>query len=152
MITPDRRIILFDFGTALDLDRADPDDLQGMFGTPPFVSPEQVEARPEIDGRADLYSLGVILYRMVTGRKPFYGSRSELLDAHLKQQPPRPSQFAHVAPGMEAIILKLLAKDPADRFQTARELIDALDDVELTNEEPSLSRQFLRWLKLPMPS
>lgn len=149
MITPDRRVILFDFGTALDRRAADPEDLRGMFGTPPFVSPEQIEAHPDIDGRADLYSLGIILYLMVTGRKPFYGSRSELLEAHLHQTPPPPSNFAHVSPALENVILKLLAKDPAHRIQSARELVDILDTIELTSEEPSLSRQFLRWLKLP---
>lgn len=152
MVTPDRRVILFDFGTALYVDDPLPEDFQGMFGTPPFVSPEQIECKTDIDGRSDLYSLGVILYRMVASRKPFYGTRSELLEAHLHQPPPPPSDFAHVSPALEAIILKLLAKNPQERFQSGSELIDALNGVEISPEEPSLPQQLLRWLKLPIQS
>ena len=150
MITPDRRVILFDFGTALLVENPLPEDFQGIFGTPPFVSPEQIEVKADIDGRADLYSLGIILYRMVAGRKPFYGTRSELLEAHLHHPPPPPSDFAHVSPALESIIMKLLEKDPAHRFQTGSELIDALNQVEILPDEPSLPRQLLRWFKLPI--
>ena len=67
---------------------------------------------------------------MVSGRKPFYGGRSEVLDAHLNQTPPPPSKFAHVSPDMERIILKSIEKDPNDRYQTGNELIAALENID----------------------
>ena len=71
---------------------------------------------------------------MVTGRKPFYGGRNEVLEAHLHTPPPRPSEFAHVSPDLERVIVKSLAKDPAERYQTGAEFIAALDYAELTPE------------------
>lgn len=154
MITRDGRAILFDFGTVYDMNNPAP-NVQGVYGTPPFLAPEQVQAEtdperaPVIDGRADLYSLGVVLYRMVTGRKPFYGSRSEVLNAHLHQPPPRPSEFRWVSPALEAVILKALAKDPADRYQSGAEFAQALARVELAPEpaRPELSQRIFSWLK-----
>ncbi len=142
------RAILFDFGAALDLQAVGDEDFQGIFGTPSFVAPEQIRGDRTIDGRADLYSLGVVLYRMVTGRRPFYGSRSEVLEAHLHKPPPPPSQFTYITPELEEIIRKALAKDPADRFQTGAELSAALAAVKLVPPPRSdLSQRLLGWLR-----
>ena len=154
MIARDGRAILFDFGTVYDMNNPAPDE-QGVFGTPSFLAPEQAlaerdpEHAPPLDGRADLYSLGVVLYRMVTGRKPFYGSRSEVLDAHLHQPPPKPSDFRWVSPALEAVILKALAKDPDDRYQSGAEFARALAQVELTPEppKPEITQRIFGWLK-----
>ncbi len=154
MVTRDGRAILFDFGTVYDMNDL-ASNAPGVYGTPPFLAPEQVlaetdpEHAPPLDGRADLYSLGVVLYRMVTGRKPFYGSRSEVLDAHLHQPPPRPSEFRWVSPALEAIILKALAKDPTDRYQSGAEFAQALTQIELTPEppKPELPQRIFSWLK-----
>lgn len=89
-----------------------------------------------MDGRSDLYSLGVILYRMISGRKPFYGGRDELLQAHLHETPAPPSEFAHVSPALEQVILRMLAKEPADCYQTGAEFVDALDHVESVPPAP----------------
>ena len=149
MITHDRRVILFDFGTVLRLSSLPDEPITGVFGTPPFVSPEQALASQDIDGRSDIYSLGVVLYRMVAGRKPFYGSRSELLHAHVHEEPPPPSNFARVSPLLEQIILKALAKNPDDRFQRAIDMVGALEEVEPLPEPPAFSTRLRRWLSLP---
>ena len=71
---------------------------------------------------------------MITGRKPFYGGRAEVLEAHLHQPPPPPSEYAHVSPDLEAAILKAIEKDPEDRFQTGAEFIAALEAVRFEPE------------------
>jgi serine/threonine-protein kinase len=149
LLSRDGRALLFDFGTALDRNAPSPEDLEGVFGTPAFIAPEQIRNTTLIDGRADLYALGVILYRMVTGRRPFYGSRSEVLDAHVQEPPPRPSEFAYVSPELEEIIGKALAKNPADRFQSGAEMATALEAARLVAppEAASLPQRILQWFK-----
>lgn len=150
-ITQARRPILFDFGTALDLQDEEQKERErgSIYGTPAFGSPEQIQGRTDIDGRSDLYSLGVVLYRMISGRKPYYGSREEVLHAHVHEPPPPPSEFAYVSPELERIILKAMAKDPAKRFQTGAEFSTALIQVEPAPERPDLSQRILRWLRSP---
>lgn len=149
LVSRDGRALLFDFGAALNLNAPPLPGIDGIYGTPAFLAPEQIRNSAEIDGRADLYSLGVVLYRMVAGRKPFYGSRSEVLEAHLHQPPPPPSEFAYVSPELEAVILKGLAKDPADRYQTGQELATALEQVKLEPppERVPLGQRILGWLR-----
>jgi len=145
-VTQDGRALLFDFGAALDL-RAPPHaEASGIYGTPGFLAPEQIRNGNAVDGRADLYSLGVIFYRMVTGRRPFYGSREDILDAHLYTPPPPPSEFGYVSPELEVVLLKLLAKDPAARYQTGAELITALEGVHLETQPEGAPQRLLRWL------
>lgn len=122
---------LCDFGMAVDLNEAAVDAEGRLYGTPLYVAPEQTQPNARLDGRSDLYSLGVVLYRMVTGRAPFYGSRGDVLRAHQRTTPPRPSKFARISPALEAIILKALAKDPAERFQNGAEFATVLTDCEL---------------------
>ncbi|MCA9586529.1 MAG: serine/threonine protein kinase, partial [Myxococcales bacterium] len=78
--------------------------------------------------RADIYACGVMLFELVTGRAPFEGESAEaVLAKHAAEPPPRPSAIAPDLPiGYDAIVLRALAKSPADRFQTARELRTAL--------------------------
>jgi serine/threonine-protein kinase len=147
-VASNRRIILFDFGAALDQQGPAEVERQGIYGTPSFVAPEQIRQDGTVDGRADLYALGVILYRMLTGRKPFYGSRAEVLHAHLHQPPPKPSDFSYVSPQVEALVLKALAKDPADRFQSGQDFEQALSTVQIEAppEPASLPQRILGWL------
>ena len=145
------RAILFDFGAAIDLNVEQPAPGE-VYGTPAFLAPEQARGDAVIDGRADIYALGVTLYRMVAGRKPFYGSRSELLEAHLLTPPPRPSQFAYVSPALESVILTALAKHPDDRYQSGAELANALEEARRSSEQASpanqeLPRRLLHWLR-----
>ncbi len=143
-----RRPVIFDFGAAIDLN-ADKPVPGEIFGTPAFLSPEQARGDATIDGRADLYGLGVTLYRAVSGRKPFYGSRAEVLHAQIHTPPPPPSEFGYVSKELEAVILRTLAKVPADRYQTGAELAQALEDARLRAPEqpPELPQRLLHWLR-----
>ncbi len=142
------RLVLFDFGTAIRI-KAGTDYEAGLYGTPAYLAPEQIKAGGVIDGRADLYALGVMLYLMVTGRKPFYGTREEVLDAHLYDNPTPPTKFARMPQALEAVILQALAKQPADRFATGAAMAAALTAIEenLPPVVPSLWQRLLGWLR-----
>lgn len=98
-----------------------------LIGTPEYMSPEQCSAAP-IDARSDIYSCGVLLYHLVTGRVPFEGELPfEIVRKHLGDVPPPPSVFSHgIHPVLERTILKALSKSPLDRQQSARELQEEL--------------------------
>ena len=87
------------------------------------MSPEQAIADPNIDHRADIYALGIVAYQMLAGRPPFVGmSAQRTLAAQIQNKPAPLSDFrGEMPPGLEAIIMKCLAKHPADRWQTADE-------------------------------
>lgn len=130
--------MLTDFGLA-KLMEADSETQAGlMMGTLPYMSPEQVLDQP-IDGRSDIYSLGVVLYQLATGRLPLDITTPErALQAHQQEQIPAPREVhAGVPPAVESVVLRALARRPEDRFQTAEELAVALRRVAatLTNEE-----------------
>jgi serine/threonine-protein kinase len=122
---------VLDFGLVKVM-RDDSEELtaEGRFlGSPRYMSPEQIQ-RQAIDGRSDLYSLGVILYRMLAGDVPFAGDHAvQTLMAHLSAPPPpMPAEvLASIPPGAEALVLRLLAKRPDDRYDRAGELIRAID-------------------------
>ncbi|TXD39015.1 protein kinase [Lujinxingia vulgaris] len=99
-----------------------------VYGTPEYLSPEQAQAL-ELDHRTDLYSLGVMLFELLTGKVPFTGTTPvQILTAHVFNEVPKPSSVAPgpIAPTMERIILKALSKDPADRFEDAMAMFEAL--------------------------
>lgn len=99
-------------------------------GTPHYISPEQARAA-DLDQRSDVYSFGVMLYEMAVGKLPFDvddGSWVALLEAHIRQPPPPPSERGVDIGPLEPIILRCLAKDPAHRFQSMAELVAALQD------------------------
>ena len=100
-----------------------------IFGTPHYLSPEQASGGA-IDHRADIYSLGVILYRMVVGRLPFAGGGMQALLGHMNDPVPHPND---VAPGIDerlaTIIMRCLEKQPDRRFATAEDLADRLDEL-----------------------
>jgi eukaryotic-like serine/threonine-protein kinase len=99
-----------------------------VLGTPVYASPEQCRGQKDVDLRADIYSLGCVLFHMVTGRVPFMMEGiGEFIAAHLREQPPFASEFADVPPRVDATIAKCLAKAPDDRFQTMEELVVAID-------------------------
>ncbi len=97
-------------------------------GTPQYMSPEQATATAGVDGRADIYSLGAILYFMLTGRPPFEGTNpTELLIAHARDPVVPPSHHRPEIPAdLEAVVLRCLAKQPGDRYPDARALAAAL--------------------------
>jgi serine/threonine-protein kinase len=98
-----------------------------VVGTPQYFSPEQARGLP-LDGRADIYSLGVTLYKAATGTLPFTGDDwYEIARQHVEERPARPkSRNPHLSRGIERVILKCLEKDPADRYQTGEALAQDL--------------------------
>ena len=98
-------------------------------GTPAYMSPEQAAADPQIDHRADIYAVGAIAYELLTGRPPFTGaSQQELLAAHVTQIPDPVTKYREsVPPALADLVMKCLEKKPADRWQSAEELIPHLE-------------------------
>ena len=127
LFTADDEPVICDFGIAKIVDAdADLTAPGGIIGTPAYIAPEQAGGGP-VDARADLYSLGVMLYEMAVGRVPFTGdSPTAVLMHHLRSDPPSPRAVNPNLPETVAeVLLKALAKEPADRFQSAGELAQA---------------------------
>lgn len=127
------RAVLTDFGIAKSLDAPALTESSVIVGTPDYIAPEQIDPRlasdGKIDRRADLYSLGALLYRALTGRRPYDGSSQAVLVAHLRDEPPPPSSIVPaLPPALDRVIAKAMAKRPDDRYSTASELAEALAD------------------------
>jgi hypothetical protein len=122
------RTILTDFGIAKIVAGGGQSTKTGMMGTLDYMAPEQVRASPQIDGRADIYAMGVMVYEMLTGRLPFEGdSPGQIMLAHLQKPAPDPRTLAPELPESAALaLLKALAKSPEERFAHAKDFITAL--------------------------
>lgn len=128
------RVKVIDFGVSRTVEelaeRADPDS--SIAGTPWCMAPEQWRGRPE--AASDVYSLGCLLYHLLTGHAPFEGSLPELMTAHLEERPPRPSWLASMPVALERLVLRMLAKEPAHRpemTEVAAELIVLFDALTM---------------------
>ena len=130
----ERHALVVDFGVAKAMSTAigqhDLTSIGISLGTPAYMAPEQALADPKIDHRADIYAVGVIAYEMLAGKPPFSGSPQSVLSAHITSEPPplatvRPD----VPPAIAEIVEKCLEKDPAARFQTADELLQAIESL-----------------------
>lgn len=131
LLGEDREPYLADFGLAR-LIGAPGITSQGKFvGTPYYCSPEQANLRP-LDERSDIYSLGVVMFEMATGRRPFESAdRIEVLEMHRAMIPPDPRRFREeLSKGFAGIVLRCLAKDPRDRFPSAASLETALREID----------------------
>jgi tetratricopeptide (TPR) repeat protein/TolB-like protein len=134
-ITPDGRLKILDFGLAklfrpqTEIDQTQSiDDTHSVSGTLPYMSPEQLRA-DAVDSRADIYGAGAVLYEMATAQRPFPESQpTRLIDAILHSSPkPLSSRGSSASAALESIIFKALQKEPAQRYQSARELLAALE-------------------------
>jgi len=124
LITDDGQVKVTDFGIARAVNTEESLTQTGaVMGTATYFSPEQAEGLG-VDSRSDIYSLGVVLFEMVTGRPPFLGdSPVAVASKHVRDHPPAPRELnPQIPPTFEAIILKSMAKDPAHRYATAEEL------------------------------
>jgi serine/threonine-protein kinase len=124
---------VLDFGIAKIVHAADQSVLTRdgvIFGTPHYIAPEQATGG-EIDHRVDLYSLGVIMFRLATGRLPFEGNAGmQVVLKHLREQPPKPRAIDPTIPvGLEAVILACLAKDARERPKDAAQVVEMLERV-----------------------
>ncbi len=130
-LTDDGTARIGDFGLALSLDRSRLTQEKMMVGTVSYMPPEQATGG-EITPRADLYSLGAMLYEMVTGRPPFMGDDEiAIIGQHINTPPVAPSWHNPSLPQtLDSLIMRLLAKDPAERPESAAEVLQALDAID----------------------
>jgi tRNA A-37 threonylcarbamoyl transferase component Bud32/tetratricopeptide (TPR) repeat protein/TolB-like protein len=128
--TDEWHALVADFGIARAISAAGGEQLTGTglaIGTPTYMSPEQASGERELDGRADIYALGCVLYEMLAGQPPFSGSTAQSIMArHAIDAVPPLHTVRPVSPAVEAAVLKALAKVPADRFATATQFRQAL--------------------------
>ncbi len=130
MITANGTVKIMDFGIAKSGGQVT--NTGQVLGTPNYMAPEQVKGRP-LDGRSDLFSLGVILYEMLTGEKPFVGQNvTTIIYKIVNENPITPRDLdVTVHPGLSAIVTKALAKAPDDRYQSGADLVRDLENYKL---------------------
>ncbi len=140
MIDRDGNSRIMDFGIARTLKGKGITDSGVMIGTPEYMSPEQAEGK-EVDENTDLYSLGVILYEMVTGQLPFEGDTPlSIAVKHKTEVPPDPKIVnPHISKNLRKLILRCLEKDPQMRYRKAEEMLLDLKKIELP--EPELLKE-----------
>ncbi|HET9620322.1 MAG TPA: serine/threonine-protein kinase [Kofleriaceae bacterium] len=125
-----------------------------MIGTYEYMAPEQLAGEP-CDARADLYALGLVLYEMLTGRRPFAAGSNpaSMMAALLTQSPAPPSIYAAIPPGIDRIVMRCLSREPRDRYADVGQLVDAIDAVvaacssrdDVTVEQPTLFDSVVTW-------
>ncbi len=125
LITSAAQVKISDFGIAR-IESSTLTQAGSMIGTPSYMSPEQFRGEP-VDGRADVFSAGIVLYQLLTGVRPFVGSASTVMHQILNDQPAAPSQvLAALGSHFDAVVARAIAKAPAARFASARAFHDAL--------------------------
>jgi serine/threonine-protein kinase len=137
MVTKDGTLKLTDFGIAKDTDMSGLTGANSTIGTAAYMSPEQCKGEHELTAKSDLYSVGLVLFELVTGRKPFTADNTvEMFIKHVNEKPPRPSQIVTNLPSrFERLILQLLEKDKGARPADAATVGKALDD--LAGDDPA---------------
>jgi serine/threonine protein kinase len=126
------RPVIIDFGLASLADAAGITGNGFAMGSPSYIAPERLRGEPH-DARADVYAVGVILYEMLAGLRPFLGSNPQEIMTNALSRPPRPLRAVvpEVSPALDAVIRRALAKDPDKRYADAEDMLSALDEVAL---------------------
>src|SRR6201998_297736 len=137
MLTADDTVKVTDFGTAKILQFGTVQQTTHVMGTPSYMSPEQVKGRA-VDGRSDIFSLGVMLYEMVTGEKPFPGQNiTTVIYKIVNEEPVPPKQVdPTIHPGISAVVMRALAKGPEQRYQSCREMLEDLRNYRAVSAAP----------------
>ncbi|WP_437321812.1 protein kinase domain-containing protein [Sorangium sp. So ce385] len=138
-------LMLVDFGIAKAVDgvREGVNTTTGVvLGTPHYMSPEQIHSGDDVDKRTDIYSLGATLYETLSGRKPFSGDVSTILQNKLLFVPPPLASVANVSPAMNAVIMRCLDPDRKNRFESATSLRQALVETPEVLDDLRLSIEF----------
>jgi eukaryotic-like serine/threonine-protein kinase len=148
------RVKILDFGIAKMLDPAAGGahtKTGSILGTPVYMSPEQCQAKPNIDHRADEYALGCVFFHLLCGRPPFDQSGiGELLGAHVYTTPATPSSLVPEIPAaIDAVVLKLLKKQPDERYASMADLVTALDEATKPRAEPAAAPEVERQTAAP---
>lgn len=141
LVTPDKRLKVTDFGIARALSTITPDEQSDIvWGSPQYFAPEQATGAAPSPA-SDVYSLGIILYELLTGSLPFQApNASDLARLHLEAEPPYVSEMVpEISPALEQILLKVMAKEPAQRYRTADQLGRVLMNFGNTRSAPSLA-------------
>jgi hypothetical protein len=137
LITPEGKLKLTDFGIARDTTATALTAAGKTVGTYAYMAPEQIRGKPPVDRRTDLYSLGCVMFEMLTGETPFEGDNAgDVLVKHLQEDPFRVTSLAPDCPiWLEEVVLRLLEKEPDDRYYDALALQVALDEVKQKVEQ-----------------
>lgn len=143
MVTRERQVKLLDLGLAKLRAEGDAGAAKGMaVGTPNYISPEQAMGRQDIDSRSDIYSLGVTLYFILTGRVPFEGSPEVVMYRHIHEPPPHPKNFRPDATdSVCTLIFNMMAKRPQDRPASAAQLVSDVEHLLRTGSLPGMFQQ-----------
>ncbi|HUT33615.1 MAG TPA: protein kinase [Planctomycetota bacterium] len=141
MVTADGRVRVTDFGLAKAIGQGTPDgtDDERFMGTPAYVAPEQIRSEPDIGCRADIFSLGVTLFQMLTGELPFQGANPMAIAAAVVAEPlPALRKLApDASPATVRVVERMTAKDPSHRYATPAELVAALESAASAPRAPA---------------
>lgn len=140
LLTPEGGVYLTDFGLARMAEAGESTLSRDMMvGTPQYISPEQAKGVINLDARTDIYSLGVVLYELLAGQAPFTADTPyAIIHDHIFTPLPMPRQInPRLSGALERVLLKALAKEPADRFQAVTDLVRALEEALAPVQEPA---------------
>ncbi|MEM7483527.1 MAG: serine/threonine-protein kinase [Acidobacteriota bacterium] len=138
VLSPEGKVKLTDFGLALEVAAASDvaDDDLPLSGSPAYMAPEQV-ASERVDGRTDIYALGIVTYELLTGSPPFVGRLHEIRELQRTTPVPSPrSKDSRVPEDLEELVRRATAKAPEDRFQSCEEIVRLLAEVQEVETGP----------------